>query len=308
MLGMAVLRSFMTDDYWRNFETFTLLHPYKTLQGQISKTFVPLGDMVKRYSEISGHLVDVVTAEYSEEHPEVASQNVALLKNAIELWKVASQTSDMVAPVLYHYSVHCFISFFNYTFFKWTPEHVTSHGMFISKWSDELIDIEIEVTESNKTVFRRFVDTGVLLGACLAFSPFLPTIEKEEITFVPNDDFLFKESKRISLKQLLAFDAKVFDETVNMKLTGKRFLTHFIDLTYSPSNFFRDYIVVFVGSSLARYRPYLWTDVLESGTAERADFALALTRALINIPRYFSASVSRVFQAIRKSEFGPRKR
>jgi hypothetical protein len=308
MTGLAVLRSFITDEYWRLFETLTLLHPYKTLQGQINKTFVPLDDVVKRYSEMSGNRVDVVTTEYSGKHPEVASQNVALLKNAIELWKIASRTSDMVAPVLYHYSIHCFISFFNYTFFKWTPEHATSHGVFISKWSDKLLDTEIKVIKSNRTIFQRFIDTGVLLGACLAFSPFLPIMEKEEIAFVANNHFLFKGSECISLKQLLAFDAKAFDEAQNMELIGKRFFTHFIDLTYSPSNFFKDYILVFAASSLARYRPYLWADVLQGGTAEHTDFALALTKALVTIPSHFFRSVSQVFQAIRNGEFGAKKR
>jgi len=159
----------------------TLLHPYKTLQFQIAKTFVPYKDAIRRYSERSNQSIEAITTEYLQEHPEVSIQNVALLKNAIELWKTASQTSDMVAPVLYHYSIHCFISFFNYTFFKWDPPHARSHGITISRWGKKLSDVEVGISQSKKSLFQRFVDTWILLGACLAFSPHLPIMETEEI-------------------------------------------------------------------------------------------------------------------------------
>jgi hypothetical protein len=303
MTGLAVLRSFITDEYWRNFETLTLLHPYKTLQSQIAKTFARQEDVIKRYSEISRNSIEILTTEYLEEHPEVTSQNVALLRNAMELWKIASQTSDMVAPVLYHYSIHCFISFFNYTFFRWTPEHVSSHGITISKWSNELLEIEIAVKKSNKTLFQRFVDTGVLLGAWLAFSPHLPIMENEEVAFVSNGHFLFRASERISLKQLLAFDAETFDRSVNAEMPGKHLVTPFSGAPYSPSSYFKDYVIVFAASSLARYRPYFWVDILEGKTAESSDFGLALTGALVNIPRQFFHDVSLVFQEIRNGRF-----
>jgi hypothetical protein len=56
--------------------------------------------MVESYSRAKRCNVHAFTEQYLKES-QVSEQNVALLKNAIEFWKEASNTSDAIAPILY---------------------------------------------------------------------------------------------------------------------------------------------------------------------------------------------------------------
>ena len=80
--------------------------------------YTPFHKSVEIYSEKVKREVFPITEEYLKKNPEVSKQNVALLKNAMELWREATHTTDAVAPIRYHYSWHCFNSFFIYTFFQ----------------------------------------------------------------------------------------------------------------------------------------------------------------------------------------------
>lgn len=87
---------------WLFYEQLTLLYYYKELQRKLIEAYTPYRNIIERYSEKTERKVQAVTTEYLREHPEVAEQNVALLKNAMELWRTASRTSPAVAPMLYH--------------------------------------------------------------------------------------------------------------------------------------------------------------------------------------------------------------
>ncbi len=128
-------------------------------------------------------------------------------------------------------------------------------------------------------------------------------METDEIEFIPNTHFLLKDSNRISLGELLAFDAGDFERRVNLDLEGKRFKGSFTATTGSPNNYFKNYLIIFAGSSIARYRPYLWMDVLIGKTAEQAEFTLALTGALVKVTRHFFYNVRSAFGEIRDERF-----
>ena len=132
---------------WFFYEPLTLLHSYKELLKQIIDVYTPYKYIVERYSKKVNRTIYPITEQYLKEKPEVAEQNIMLLKNAMELWRTASQTSDAVAPILYHYSWHCFNSFFTYTFFRWDPQHAGSHGISIPSET---------LTESIKEIKIRF--------------------------------------------------------------------------------------------------------------------------------------------------------
>lgn len=267
---------------WLLYEPLTLLHSYEALQKSVIGAYAPYRDIVEHYSKTSGRNVRPITYEYLEENPEVAEQNVALLKNAMELWRAASQTSTAVAPMLYHYSWHCFNSFFIYTFFRWEPQHSRSHGIQAPP-EDNIEDIKIRFLNRKDGLFQRLIDTWTLLGVHLAFSPFLPVCQKDKIKFVPNNRSLLNRSNKISLKQLLAFDSASFKRELDSDRREELLTCHFlVDSIEEPTEVIKGYLIVFVASNLARYRPILWNSVLVGKTREQSNLALRWRKALFD--------------------------
>ena len=265
---------------WFFYEPLTLLHTYKGLLKLIIDAYSPYRNIAESYSRKVNRRVYPITEEYLEEKPEVVEQNVALLKNAIELWRTASRTSDAVAPMLYHYSWHCFNSFFIYTFFRWEPKHARSHGIRISRWSDNIEEIEIEFLKQG--LFQRLIDTWALLGTSLVFSPFLPIFENDEINFVSNNYYLLNTFNHLKVKQLLNFDSGDFERKLHLDL-GKKLINCpvLMNSIYLPTDDIRSYLVIFVASNLARYRPILWNSVLIGENAVQSNFALNFRSALM---------------------------
>lgn len=267
---------------WFYYEPLTLLHTYEELLELIVDVYAPYRYIVERYSKKVNRKVHPVTEEYLEENPEVANQNVALLKNAMELWRVASRTSDAVAPMLYQYSWHCFNSFFAYTFFRWEPQHARSHGIRISRWSDNIEEIKIQFLKQGG-LFQRLIDTWTLLGTSLAFSPFLPIFQNDEIRFIPNPYYLLNNSSYLSVKQLLAFNSGDYERALHSDLRKKLINCPVLQNSISaPTDDLKNYLITFVASSLARYRPILWNSVLTGKNAIQSNFALHFRGALMD--------------------------
>jgi len=294
---------------WRFYEHLTLLHSYEVLQKQAIDAYSPYKDIVERYSKTSGRNIHPVTYEHLEKHPEVAEQNVALLKNAMELWRMASQTSVAVAPILYHYSWHCFNSFFIYTFFRWEPQHSRSHGIRAPP-KDNIEDVKIQFLKRKDGLFQRLIDTWILLGASLVFSPFLPVYKENEINFVPNDRYLVSNSNEISLKQLMNFNSANFEKELYSNLKERPLSPSFlINSAYLPTNTIKSYLVVFAASNLARYRPILWNSILIGKTREQSNFALNWRIALFdytigsNSDPGLLYQISRLLKAVRIGQF-----
>jgi len=100
---------------WFSYEPLTLKALYEYFQRQFIKSYSDYEYLVKCYRETTGREIYLLTKDYLK-NSEISEQNVILLKNAIELWKAATKTTDSVAPILYHYSWHCFNPFFAYSY------------------------------------------------------------------------------------------------------------------------------------------------------------------------------------------------
>lgn len=259
-----------TNQTWYSIELLALSYPYETIQSKIVRTFNPFANVVDHYSEIAERSVQLLTEEYIREHPEVAEQNVALLRNAIELWKTGTRTSDAIAPILVHYSWYCFNSFFVYSFFKWEPQHSRSHGIGI-ELSDNLEDMKIRIFKDG--LFRRIMDTWTIIGAPLAFSPFLPILRNNKLHFQPNDMNLLGNSNELSLRELMKFDPVDFEKELNSKRRNNVVVCPFLaNSIYLPNRFLKSYLLLFAASSIARYRPILWHSVLKGKGEFESDF------------------------------------
>jgi len=271
---------------WFFYESFTLPHYYQLLQKEIIKNYAPLQHIAEIYSEKVKRKIRPVTEEYLEKNPEISKQNVVLLKNAIELWREATHTTDAVAPILYHYSWHCFNSFFIYSFFHWEPIHSNSHGVGISNWCENVGEIQIQFLKqedvNTKGIFQRLIDTWTLLGASTAFSSFLPVFEGREIGLIPNSYNLLKNSNSLKLKDLIDFNSLNFEQSLNSDLGKKLIVCPFLaNSTSLPTDILRSYLIIFTASSLARYRPVLWNSVVLGERPEQAEFALQYRDALL---------------------------
>ena len=301
-----------TSALWSIIERLTLLHPYTTFQEQVADAYTPYAYVVKRYSDVVRRQIHPLGKEYLRKHSEVAHQNVALLKNSIELWRKARSTSDAVAPLLYHYSWHCLNSFFAYTLFRWEPQHSSSHGVKVVL-NDKQEDIRVQIQHTGKSLLQRLIDTWTLLGVPLAFSPFLPNINNGEMNFVPNSNYLpnklQNESGYLPLPQLLTFDPEKFENDLFTQDT-KRELPYTPRGISSPNATLKSYLVFFVASTLARYRPVQWHSILGGKTKEDSEFALFSNEALKQYTgggtpsqEGFLAQVNHIFNDIKDGHF-----
>ena len=274
------------DKTWFFYEAFTLLSNYKAFQKRIVDVYAPYRYIATRYSRKANRNVFPVTEEYLQEHPEIAIQNVALLRNSMDLWRAASRVSDAVSPVLYHYSWHCLNSFLAYTFFRWDPQHTNSHGIRIS-WSSKIETIRIEF-HKKPGLFQRFIDTWTLLGLSLVFSKFIPVFEGERIDFEPYDRYLPGETDALSLRQLWSFDPYA-DEREFWKRHGRENLLSNRSIGFWggwPSDIMQSYLTVFAASNVARYRPALWQSVLVGEKPEQTLFAVRMRDALLRYTQH----------------------
>ncbi len=278
---------------WYSFEPFTLLSTYEMLQSKFIKLYSPYKSLLKNYRKATKIQIYPVSGNYLEKNPEVPEENVALLRNAIELWRNAAQTTEAIAPILFHYSWHCFNSFFAYTFFRWGQKHSQSHGVYVSNMTDEIEKIKITVSKTDG-IFQRTVDTWSCLGGNLAFSSVLPALEGNGIVFRSNQMPFFQKSNCCELSQLLSFDP--YDhERLYWKKFGREERIMNPSFNYwmgTPTRIMQSYLILFVASSIARYRPILWASILSGKTQEKAAFALSYRDALLMYSQFGLNSTS----------------
>jgi hypothetical protein len=285
-----------------------LLYPYKTLQEKVAQSLTPYANIIKRYSNVVGHQIQAVTdARQEKAQSGITEQNVALLRNAMEFWRTAVRVSDSIAPILVHYSWHFFNAFTAYSLFKWHPCHTKSHGITV-KLSDELRDITIQI--SNHGIFGRLVDTLTIMGIPLAFSRVWPTVEKERVKFVPNVEPISGQNGQISLEQLLEFDSWNFYKKINDTRRGQLISGPYLRTSaFLFNRFVQDYLVLFVASSIARYRPTLWHSIIVGRSREESDFALRSSEAVSDFvlgphaDDAFVPQITRIFDSMEKGTF-----
>lgn len=285
---------------WSSYEELTLLSLYRFFSKQFIQAYTPYQQLVKQYKVKASIQIEPITEEYINENSEVQEENIALLKNAIELWRSASQSSDAIAPILFHYSWHCFNSFFSYTFFRWNPRHSQSHGINIGHISDNIEDIQVTVSKNG--LFSRLIDSWTCLGASLAFSQFLPILKDGRFTFKENELYFLKSSNSFRLIDLLRFNPVEDFERKYWNTYGRDELIQNVSFSNSmnmPTGILRSYLILFVASSLARYRPILWSSILAGESEGKAVFALAYRDALLKYTQFGVNSFSLLNQSSR---------
>ena len=272
---------------WLVYEPLTLLSTYKSFQRKFISLYAPYENLVQHYRTTTKNQIFPITTEYINDNSEVPKENVTLLRKAIEHWRNATQATDSTAPILFHYSWHCFNSFFAYTFFRWKPQHSQSHGIRVSNLSDDVGKIVINISKKGG-IFQRLVDTWSCLGCSLAFSEYLPMFKGDEIRFQANQMPFLKEISSLELSQLLKFNPYEY-ERAYWKRFGRESLVHnpsFSNSMGTPTKIMQSYLTLFVASSIARYRPALWSSILDGETEEKSLFAHAYINSLLTYTEF----------------------
>jgi len=142
--------------------------------------------------------------------------------------------------MLYHYAENSLYAFFVYSLNSHIPPHVSSHGLTI-EFTNELETITVKLR--NVGLFSRMVDCYSICKATTPFSSLKYNFSSNNYEETGNEFSLIKEPK-LTISDIISLREKL----------GQQADGYFYDLL--------DFILLFFGSSLARYRPYLWDDII----------------------------------------------
>lgn len=112
--------------------------------------------------------------------------------------------------------------------------------------------------------------------------------KEDSIDFLPNEWWLLKDSKCLELSKLINFDPNEFTRGY-WRTFGRTNLVHndsFSNSTGLPTSVLKGYLILFAASSIARYRPILWSSILTGENEDKAAFALAYRNALLTFSQF----------------------
>jgi hypothetical protein len=141
----------------------------------------------------------------------------------------------------------------------------------------------MEIQILTKGLFKRVIDTWVLLGNCIAFSKWIPYYD-DKIIFKENDHYLLKNSNTITLKELIDFNPREFEKKMYSSFKEK-FLQSPIGSSpiMQANNNLKNYLILFIASSIARYRPLMWESILIGETFEQNQFNYEVIKSLVDL-------------------------
>ena len=188
----------------------------------------------------------------------LSRQNVRFIENARETYEAGLSASNHIKPILYHYSWHSFLAFLMYTFMRFDGR-AGGHGITVSKMEPHEINLEFHPFKK-KGFFQRVLDVLTILEYPLAFAKWIPILEDRSITFVENSPSPFAGTERVNLKDIAAFDAKAYVLKVLEKF---ELPAHVMEEPIWMNDCIRSFIMHFAASTISRYKPQVWSKILE---------------------------------------------
>jgi len=151
-----------------------------------------------------------------------------------------------IKPLLYHYAENSLFGFFVYSLNSYPNPNASGHGLNI-KWDADIGKIKVQI--KNSGFFQRIIDCYSICKSKTQFA----ALEYDSTT---ND---FKET---NLKHSFKNEPILtLDEIISLRENlGDQQDGYLYDLI--------DFVLLFLASSLSRYRPYLWNEISrgEKGT------------------------------------------
>ncbi len=150
-----------------------------------------------------------------------------------------------VKPLLYHYAENSLFSLFVYSILSYLPQHSSGHGLNII-WDENVDDIKIEIR--NYGFFPRILDCYSICNASTHFSSIVYN-ERTKRFRDPKSPYPFHKEPKLKLKDVIKLR-----ESLGNDLQG-----YYYDII--------DFILLFFASSMARYRPYQWSEIARGETS-----------------------------------------
>lgn len=259
----------MAQNQLMQYENLKLEYTYKEFQGKIIENLLRRKkNDLERYKTKTSDYPRLIRVE-DQEH--LVHQNTILLKNAHEFWQKSQEVTEFIKPILYHYSFQQFSAFFIYSMFKW-PMRSSGHGMSCSL--NKGIN-EITVHFRDRGFFKRLIDTFIILGQPTAYGSWILFESKDGLLFGENNVSLRMPTDKISLVDILDFKPLAFAKEIKAKYPNTNYDR---GLDYR----FTDYLVVFIASNIARYRPALWRTIIDGSGKLESRFNQRIRTAYIN--------------------------
>jgi len=225
---------------------------------------------------------------------ELSRQNVRFIENARETYETGLRVSSHVRPLLFHYSWHSFLAFLMHTIMRFDGR-AKGHGITVSMMERNEIKLEFHPFKK-RGFFQRVLDTLTILGYPSAFARWIPIVEKNSnLIFVENTLSPFANIKRMDLKDIITFDERNYLE----KLYAQELAIKNIHKYELMEKYVRRFLVLFTASTITRYRPQVWSDIL-AGEGEYESSILTEVRGaydtyldFVNHIHYVLESISR---------------
>lgn len=205
------------------------------------------------------------------------------LRNSKEFFHAARVASIDTQPILYYYSVLYLFSFLIESFIDLENPKL-HHGLYVesSKGIDNIsFGYAPNKCGSDKYVprgfFERLVNTLSILNYPSSFSSFIPDhADKYIILGEQKTELSILNTNQILLDKLLKHDFK--SDMINIKLKS---LVDNFDYRYQKTSvILKDYILIFISSTIARYDPKLWR---QTYFGEETDLIFFIRKSFGNI-------------------------
>ena len=197
------------------------------------------------------------------------------LKNAKEFFNSGKIASSDTAPIFYYYSISYLFSFLLYSLVVFNKPKA-HHGIYaIPDNGIKSIGYKYNIQGG---FFERVVHILSMLDYPSSFSSFISSIDDDDqrILVPQNSDISISNKKLILLDKLLEHDSYT-----DYRKLGDDITYRIPELRYEKTSaILRDFILIFVASAIARYKPALWRKIY---SGEHSKLILDFEKSFNNI-------------------------
>jgi hypothetical protein len=263
------------------YDDIQLFHPYERMElGIISKLNPLIKNNVRSYAKLQNGIQLLNREYYGKNKYEINLQNTTYLKNALEFLNFGYTSPKEIKPILFFYSWNFFLAFFKYSLFKWGSS-ASSHGMSVII-NDDLNDLKIKFSRKSTGTFQRLMDCLTVLGIPTICNKWLPIPKRKSLSYMKNDlKNSFSSKDEFLLTDFMKFGILDFEQEINQKY-GKLGFNKFDESMRCINEEILSYILVFIASNVARYKPSLWRIVMEGGNELSYNFQKKIEVAYLN--------------------------
>ena len=275
----------LREDLYTWNKLFTLSIPYTyekfllSINQFLPRTWFPL--ILEKYRNLEDprrDIPDVILQKKLDSRKwceDLIFENLTYLRNARVFCELGSSVSVDIKPILLYYSSTYLFSFFvnSLIIYKNKREH---HGIKIKVEGKDVNKIRIKLLSEG--FFPRLVRTLSFLHYTSVFSDFIIDFEgkhgeiKEPVLCQNKNEFTICNKNGFLLQDLLNMNPDVYYYKLN-ELNLKYYVVDMYSKFKNISELLRNYILLFVACSLARYNPLVWKEIYEG---EKTDFFIRI--------------------------------